>query len=205
MQQGFRKPGDGSGGQLVSLCLSGHGAEHSGFCPAWCGDRRVARAARVGWTCCALLLDPSRAGVTLQCQPEALRGCRGDAVAAAQWTALAAQYLKGISACREAALTPFGAGASSPARETPWEQLKGFVKGLPHILPACGQGLCARGCLGWGAQGVSPCTSGVLAQRAKSSLKSCTSAWELQSGLNPSWGICRNSGNALFSGFKRVM
>lgn len=48
MQQGFRKPGDGSGGQLISLCLSGHGAEHSGFCPAWCGDRRVARAARVG-------------------------------------------------------------------------------------------------------------------------------------------------------------
>lgn len=48
MQQGFRKPGDGSGGQLVSLCLSGHGAEHSGFCPAWSGDRRVARAARVG-------------------------------------------------------------------------------------------------------------------------------------------------------------
>lgn len=146
--------------------------------------------------------------------PRLMEGSGIDAVAAAQWTALEAQYLKGISACREAALTPFGAGASSPARETPWEQLKGFVKkgfGLISYLPVASvrpwavcQGLPGVGSVG-ASQGVSPCTSGVLAQRAKSSLKSCTSAWELQSGLNPSWEICRNSGNVLFSGFKCVM
>lgn len=73
--------------------------------------------------------------------------------------------MKGISACRKAALTPFGAGAGSPARKTPWEQLKGFVCkgfGLVSYLPvgsvrpqAVCQGLPGAGGMG-ASQGVSP-------------------------------------------------
>lgn len=72
-----RKPGDGSVGQLVPLCLSGHGAEHSGFCPAWSGDRGGVRAVRVGMdTRCCAPGTPHLAGVTLQPQPQAHRGLR---------------------------------------------------------------------------------------------------------------------------------
>ena len=57
------------------------------------------------------------------------------------------QYLKGISACTEAALTPSGAGAGSPAGETPREQLKGFVYkgfGLISYLPGRVPGAAGR-------------------------------------------------------------
>lgn len=65
-------------GQLVFLCLSGHGAEHSGFCPAWCGDRRAVRAARVGVDiggCAPGTLHP--AGVTLQPPAQGSQGVQG--------------------------------------------------------------------------------------------------------------------------------
>lgn len=72
-----RKWVDGSVGQLVSLCLSGHGAEHSGFCPAWSGDRGVVRAVRTGMDIrCWAPGTPHLAGVTLQPQPQAHRGLR---------------------------------------------------------------------------------------------------------------------------------
>lgn len=65
-------------GQLVSLCLSGHGAEHSGFWPAWCGDRRAVRAARVGVDiggCAPGTLHP--AGVTSQPPAQVSQGVQG--------------------------------------------------------------------------------------------------------------------------------
>lgn len=114
----------------------------------------------------------------------------------------------------EAALTPSGAGASSPAGEMPREQLKGLIyKGFGLIyLPAASvrpqaacQGQPAGGEPGGIAGRVAECRRGSWPGGTESALKSRTSTWELQTGLNPSRGLCRNSGNVLFSGFKCVM
>lgn len=158
-------------GQTCSEGCKGRGG-HTGLCP---------------W-------DPSPLWSHLTAPGPRLTGGSGiGAVAAGSWTALVAQYLKGISACREAALTPLGAGASSPARETPWEQLKGFVFkgfGLVSYLPVASvrpralcQGLPGVGSMGGITRSVpmQQWGPGPASQIRSEILHKCL---ELQSGLN---------------------
>lgn len=109
-----------------------------------------------GWAHGAVLLDPPPGWRHLTA-PRLTGGSGIDAVAAGSWTALVSPIFERDLSLQGGSITPFGAGASSPAREAPSEQLKGFVKYLAMtttcLWPVRGLGPCARGCLGWGAWG----------------------------------------------------
>lgn len=113
--------------QLFSSCLRGHGVEHEGCLSSQSWGQRCSEGCECRGGCtvpCPWDLSPGRSQLTA---PEATRGFRGSELSCWLMDSLESSiFERDLSWC-EAALTPSGAGAGSPAKEPPWEQLKGLV------------------------------------------------------------------------------
>lgn len=207
-----RSPEDGWMGQLVSLCLLGHGAEPGGCLssPGW-GQRWPAQ----GWTHGAVPLGPISWPVsTCSSWPKATGGFRGSHLRCGLLHSPGSPIFERDRSPHGGSLNPF----QSRSRFSCGGNTSGAAQGLrlervwPHV-PARGQREAsgrvpgaAGGRGAWGHRREGPREPGGSWPGGTGfALTFPTSARERRPGLNRCWGLCGNSGNVLFSGFKPVM
>lgn len=144
-----RKPEDGSMGQLVSLCLCGHGTERGGSfsSPGW-GQRRGPQ----GWTYGAVPLGPiAWPGSAYSSRPEATGGFRGSRLGCWLMDSPASPIFEKDLSPQGGSGNPFlrGKRLASSSRASPREDLASST----CLWPAWGLGRVLGATGGRGAQG----------------------------------------------------